>query len=564
MEAYKKSIAEMLSKVLKKKENELIEFLEQPPAATGADYAFPCYILAKEAKRSPLDLANELAAELKPTKLIVKVESKGPYVNFFLNKEMMADIIFSLIKKEKDAFGSLGVKKKNALIEHTSINPNSPPHVGRARNAIIGDSLTRLLRFHGYKTEVHFFVNDIGKQIAMLVYALEGKKTPKFDEIIQTYIEISKRVENDKELEQKIFLLLAKLEQGDAKTRARFRQVVDLCINGQVAIFSDLGIKYDFFDYESSYLFSKKTAEVLALLHKCGKVFTDSDGREVLDLDGFDLPMKDKAVFVLTRGDKTSLYGLRDIAYTLYKLKRAAEKNIVVLGEDHKLYFRQLAATLSLLSQKAPEPVHYSFVLLSEGKMSTRSGNVILLEDFMREAEAKAAEEIRKRNAEIGEKDLQKLARIIGYGALKFSLLRISPEKNVLFNWDKALSFEGESAPYIQYAYARIMSILRKSNAKLSAKPDTSLLTHEKEKELVSLLSEFPSITKTALAQLRPHFIANYAQRLAEKFNEFYHECPVLTEEAGLSGARLTLIIATAQVLKNSMHILGIEMPEKM
>ncbi len=564
MDVYKKEMASMLSKGVKKKEADLIALLEQPPESTGADYAFPCYVLAKEAGKNPIELAKEIAAGIAPSENIYKVESKGPYVNFFINSQKMAKAVFDLIRKEKGKYGSMGLKKKKALIEHTSINPNAPPHVGRARNAIIGDSLARLLKFHGYKTEVHFFVNDIGKQIAMLAYALQGKNLPNFHEIIGTYMEVSRKVEEDKEAEKKVLELLAKLEKGDAKTRAQFRKIVELCVKGQVSIFADLGINYDVFDYESSYLFGKKTDQSLAELRKTGKIFTDDDGREVLDLEGFDLPMKERAAFVLTRGDKTSLYGLRDIAYTLDKIKKAGEKNIVVLGEDHKLYFRQLSAALSLLNQKAPEPVHYSFVLLSEGKMSTRSGNVILLEEFMQEACGKAREEVRKRSEGISEKDLDELSKKIGYGALKFSLLRISPEKNVLFNWDKALSFEGESAPYIQYAYARIMSIIRKHNEKMPSKADTAVLVHEKEKELVRLLSEFPTAAKTAVEQLKPHFIASYAQKLAEKFNEFYHECPVLAEEKKLKEARLTLIVPVAQVLKNSLWLLGIEAPERM
>ncbi len=561
---HKKIIARMIAKQIKGKEKDVLELLEQPPSSAGADLAFPCYILAKKLGKNPIDVANGIASNLEKSGLIERIEAKGPYVNFVLDKQKMAAAVFSSIQKEKDRFGAIGIKNKKALIEHTSINPNSPPHVGRARNAIIGDSIARLLRFHGYNLEAHYFINDVGKQIAMLVYALQGKKLPSFDEIINTYIKISKKVEEDKETEKRVLVLLARLEDGDKKIRNQFKEIVGLCIKGQTAIFSELGIRYDAFDYESEYLFSKKTDEMLEKLKKTGKVFADNDGREILDLGEFELPMKDKPVFVLTRADKTSLYGLRDLAYTIYKLERAKDKNIVVLGEDHKLYFRQLSAALSLLKYKAPEPVHYSFVLLSEGKMSTRSGNVILLQDFMKEAVSKAKDEIMKRNEAIGEKELEKLSKIIGYGALKYSLLKVSPEKNVLFSWDKALSFEGESAPYIQYAYARIMSILRKSDIKVNAKADTGALQHEKEKEMIRMLSDFPTAAKNACEQLKPHFIANYAQKLAEKFNEFYHECPVLSEDKKLKEARLLLVSSVAQVLKNAMQLLGIEMPERM
>ncbi|MCP3682305.1 MAG: arginine--tRNA ligase [bacterium] len=551
---FKDTVTSILAKELKLEKDKISSLLEVPPDTSMGDIAFPCFFLAKEFKKNPVEISKDLSKKIKPTKDIASIESKGPYLNFFANREKMAA---SVLKDVSKNYGSLNTKGK-ALIEHTSINPNASPHVGRARNAIIGDSLSRLLKFHGYNTEVHYFVNDIGKQIAMLVY---GCKKPDFDSLLSSYVKICDKVAKDKKTEQEVFSLLNKLEGGNKETKKQFRKIVDVCIKGQTKLFSELGINYDVFDYESDYLFKKETNDVLERLTKTGKVFTDEDERLVLDLKGFDLPMK-SPVFVLTRSDKTSLYGLRDIAYTLDKLSKGKDKNIVLLGEDHKLYFKQLSAALSLLDSDAPEAVHYSFVLLPQGKMSTRKGTVILLTDFMNEAREKAKKEILKRNKDA--KDVDKLSKQIGYGAIKYAILKVSPEKNVLFDWSQALNFEGESAPYIQYAHARICSILRKHGKKVSPTVNFSLLKENEEAELITILNDFPDVTERALTKLKPHIIAVYSYKLAEKFNEYYHIHQILKADEKTMQARLYLITCIKQVLEASLNILGIEAPEQM
>ena len=237
--------------------------------------------------------------------------------------------------RQKDKYGSnYAGKEKKILVEHTSINPNASPHVGRARNALIGDSIVRILRFQGYKIEVHYFVNDVGKQIAMLVLGAEGKKNIDFKDLLSIYIEINKKIEENPELEKKALELLNKLEKGDKAIKNNFEKIVNTCVKGQIKILSELGIKYDFFDYESKYLWGKKTDETLKRLERTGKLFIDGFNRWVMDQKGYELGMK-VPVLVLTRGDGTSLYPLRDIAYNLDKLKKC--DNIVILGEDQKL-----------------------------------------------------------------------------------------------------------------------------------------------------------------------------------------------------------------------------------
>ncbi len=549
---FKKEIVKVLEKETKVKEVNL----EVPPDSAMGDYAFPCFSLAKVFKKSPVQIAEELAKKITLSGVISKIEVKGPYLNFFVNKESLAGNVLKEIVKDKD-YGSLGMGKgKKILVEHTSINPNASPHVGRARNALIGDSIVKLLEFQGYKVETHYFVNDVGKQIAMLVLGAEGKSKVGFDDLLKIYVKINKKVEDKPELEKKVFELLNKLEKGDKSVKARFKKIVDTCVKGQTKIFSELNINYDKFDYESDYLWSKKTDEILKKLDKTKKLFTDDEGRKVLNQEEFELAMKSK-VLVLTRADGTSLYPLRDLAYHIDKKKG---DNILLLGEDQKLYYQQITAALSLLKCKAPRAVHYSFVLLSEGKMSTRKGKLVLLEDFMKEALDKAKKEIKKRHGKVKEQNAKKIA----YGAIKYAILKVSPEKNVTFNWEQALNFEGDSGPYLQYAYARICSIFKKNKSGVSKDAELSLLTSEEEVELIKMLGNFPSVVKSATEQLKLHLVANYLYNLSSQFSIFYNACPVLKASDDVKKARLVLIDCVKRVLANGLGLLGIDVLEKM
>jgi len=543
-------------KILKKETKQHDINLEIPPNSELGDYAFPCFSLAKVFKKNPNEIAEELAKKIQLNNVINKIEVKGPYLNFFVNKESLSENVLKEIVKNKN-YGSFGLGKgKKILVEHTSINPNASPHVGRARNALIGDSIVRILKFQGYNVETHYFINDVGKQIAMLVLGAEGKGKINFDDLLKVYIKINKKVEKNPELEKDVFGLLNKLEKNDKVVKNKFKKIVDICVKGQTKILSELGIKYDKFDYESDYLWSKKTDEILKKLEKTGKLFTDEEGRKVLNQEGFKLAMKNP-VLVLTRADGTSLYPLRDLAYHIDKKKG---DNILILGEDQKLYHQQITVALSLLKFKAPKAVHYSFVLLQEGKMSTRKGNVVLLEDFMKEALEKAKKEIKKRHGNVKEDNAKKIA----YGAIKYAILKVSNEKNVTFNWEQALNFEGDSGPYLQYAYARICSILRKNKGKVDYNADFGLLIKEEEIELIKLLGKFPEVVNNATEQLKAHLIATYLYNLSSQFSLFYNACPVLKAEEKVKKERLVLIDCVKRVLANGLGLLGIDVLKKM
>lgn len=408
--------------------------------------------------------------------------------------------------------------------------------------------------------DVHYFVNDIGKQIAMLLLGALKKENVTFKDLLNLYIEMNNQLKENPALENDIFSLLYQLENGDEKVRKQFRNLVNICIEGQTGILKELNIKYDSFDYESDYLFSERLNDILGELKETGELEEDVEGRFVLNQSKYNLPMK-APYLVLTRKDKTSLYPLRDIAYTIDKVKKNPDRNIIVLGEDQKLYFKQIAAVLDLLGFEAPEAVHYSFVLLAEGKMATRNGTVVLLEDFMKDAYQKSKDEIQKRRNTVDEVT----AKAIAYGAVKYSILKTSNDKNVTFDLENALSFEGDSGPYLQYSLARIFSILKNCQNINITNPDFSLLDQNEELELVLEISRMHEVIGLAAKTLSPHVIANYLYGLTQKFSRFYHKHSIINASSeGIKIARINLIMAVKQVILNCFDILGIEYVETM
>ena len=531
----------------------ILENLETPSADKG-DVALPCFKFAKTLHTSPIAIANELAKNINDENLL-KVENVNGFLNFTFKPEFIAQTLLSSLALDSETIAKRnGMQGKTVLIEHTSINPNASPHIGRARNALIADSLVRVFRFLGWKTDVHYFVNDVGKQIAMLVYATKDKPNVTFNELLQIYIDINEKAKTDAEIEKTVFEYLHKFESGDKKVIAEFEKIVSICIKGQTAIFDELGIKWDKFDYESKYIHQHITDKVLERLKQSPKLFEDKDGRYVLDQRGEDIGIEEP-MLVITRNDKTSLYALRDICYSLDKANSGADRNILVLGEDQKVYFQQISAALRLLGAKPAEVVHYSFVLLPDGKMSTRQGKVVLLEDFMKEATAKSNTAIQEKR---GESDIEK-AKIVGYGALKYSILKCSPEKNVLFDWNTALNFNGDSSVYSQYNYARIQSILQKANYDYS-KPNFQVLKSPEEIALIKEIARFEDIVLSTYRNLNPSILTNYVYNLTTKFSQFYTTHSILNaENEDIKIARTYLINKTAEAIKNTLNLLGID-----
>ena len=530
-----------------------------PPDPSLGDLSVPCFPLARVLRRAPAQIAAELAAGVELPAAFRRVCADGAYVNFFIDPGDLIAGVVGDVRAAGASYGSNGTGAgRTALLEHTSINPNASPHVGRARNALIGDVLARLLRFEGYDLEVRYFVNDVGKQIALLVLAAGDRQVP-FAEILDLYVQANARLERDPDLERQTFDLLRKLEEGDADTRRRFDAIVDVCVAGQRAILEALDIRHDRFDKESEYLWSGRTREVVERLRATGRLSTDAEGRSVLDLDGYDLPSRNPVV-VLERSDGTSMYQLRDIAYTLDKIESGADRNLIVLGEDQRLHHGQLTAAIDLLGGQAPEVVHYAFLSLDDASMSTRSGNVVLLEEFMAEAVERAGRALTERGVVFD----RERAEAVAHGAVRYSILRVANEKMVRFDFEEALGFEGDTGPYLLYGHARMCALLRRHGQELPESADFGLLADGAELELAKAVAGFPDAVARTLREASPHVVADYLYGLTRAFTAFYHACPVLDAPAPLRDGRLLLVDAARQTLRNGMLVLGMQPLERM
>lgn len=546
----KEQIATLVSELLNIDKN-IIE-VQTPSNIEFGDFSIPCFAFAKILKKSPNDIAQKLVDSFSLPSVDHTIAVNG-YFNVFLSKQFLFSQTLNSINTTTNYGSSQAGKGKTVFIEHTSINPNASPHIGRARNALIGDAITRLLKFEGYDVDVHYFVNDIGKQIAMLVLAVEGKENIKFNEILELYVQTHNKLKEHPEFEQKVFDTLHELENGNPEVIQKFKNIVNICLNGQVAIFNELGISYNHFDYESDYIINGRVKEILNDLQKTGNLFEDESGRLIIDQNGYNIPLENPYL-VVTRQDKTSLYPLRDIAYTIDKVRSNSDKNIVVLGEDQKTYFLQICVALKMLGYIPPEVIHYSFVLLSDGKMSTREGKVVLLEDFMEEALQKISDSLLNRYGKI---DIEK-AKKIAYGSVKYAILKTSSDRNVIFNWENVLSFEGDSSLYIQYNYARIISMLNKKQP--SKDIDFSLLDSPLEYELIKKLVEFKEVIAKSANSLSVSGIAAYVYSLTKLFGKYYHDYKIIDDtNPELTNSRLYLVQAISKVIKNSLNILGIE-----
>ena len=538
-----------------------------PPNLELGDIAVPMFALAKKQRQAPPKIAADLAEKIGSGDYIASATATGPYVNFKLNRSRVGAELVNEILDRKTAWGSTNSGNgEKVLIEHTSINPNASPHVGRGRCAMIGDSITRLLRFEGYDVEVHYYVNDMGRQIGLLVLIADELENLTFDQILDAYVKANQRAEEDAEFAEKGYALLAKIEEGDPETQKKFHAVTDLCLKGQLAVLNRLNVSYDMFDRESLYVNDARLKKIEDALTEKGALFTDEDNRRVVDLSKLGYEPEEGRYFVLRRANGSSMYGCRDLVYSVDKQERGASVNMMVLGEDHKLYAQQLSLILNAAGIPSPEVVYYAYILLKDGKMSTRQGKVVLLADFLDQAAALAKERVVEQFPDLDATEHDAIAAQVAVSAIRFAVLRVKSNKNVTFDMEAALSFQGDTGPYIQYSCARIRSILRKSEVPLPENAEESFsITTDAEWALLLKLAQFPDVIADSAAQRTCSIIANYALELAHTFTTFYHDCPVLSSgDAAITKARLLLCRATLQTLINALDILGIETPDRM
>lgn len=536
--------------------------VEVPPKEEMGDYSLPCFKIKIDNLNSPNEKANYLLNNLEYDKNIISnISVLGPYLNFKVNTDNLGKEVIKEILSSKEKYGStLEGINKSLLIEHTSINPNASPHIGRSRNSIIGDFLARLYTFNGYNVTREYFINDIGKQISMLLVGVKkGADLNKvtFNDMLKLYIDINEEAKTNPQLEKEVFHYLNLLENGDEIVREEFKKITDLCVEGQKKIFDKMDIHWDNFKHESDFVFENTTNQILSKLKEKNRLKEDENGRLYLDLEGYNIPTK-APVLVLTREDKTSLYPLRDIAYTIYKMEKNKDVNLIVLGEDQKVYMEEISAALDILGYKSPKLISYSFVLLNGDKMATREGKVVLLEDFIEEAKKKLNASFKSRGTTYSEENLLSLAS----SCIKYSMLNINRGKNINFNLEDATNFTGNSAIYILYNYARINSILNKSTFELN---DNIVLDNALEKLIIKKLYDFKDIVKETVKTSQSVIITKYLNDLCSLFSRYYEEVSILKEEnITIKNSRLLLLNSIKIVIENSCTILGIKTIEKL
>ena len=552
--------------------------IEEPPEDVDAVLASSiAFRLAGELEMAPPQVAGELTGEIdaEDYEYVERVEPAGPYLNFFPDESYFEG---TLEAGQSPSYGTLPAKDTSVVVEHTSANPTGPVHVGRARNPIIGDAVANLLEYAGYDIERQYYVNDAGRQMAVFTWAYERFDESELPEpardraeyrMVRYYRKGNEFLENaDSEAveaaEDEIEAILQGLEAGDETTYERVTEVVDTVLDGMKACLGRLPAEFDEFVKETQFMRNGSTDDVVARLKELDGAVYEEDAWQ-LEFEDIDKNL------VFLRADDTSLYTTRDLAHHEWKLDNY-DRAVTVLGEDHKLQARQLRSTLELLDHDTDglESVIYSYVNLPEGKMSTRRGTGVQLDDLLDEAIDRARGEIedrlddRLRNDELNDDDVERIARQIGVGAVRYDIVSKQPSKAITFEWDRALDFEAQSAPYVQYVHARCRGIEGEA-ADIDPEPDVSVLESDAERELLSTIARFPGVIEAAAEDHEPHRIATYTREIADRFNGFYRECPVTSaDDERTRQARLALVVAARHTVANALDILGVEAPDSM
>ncbi|MDG5758729.1 arginine--tRNA ligase [Natronococcus sp. A-GB1] len=567
--------------------------IEEPPEDVDSVLASSvAFRLAGEAGAPPPQVASAVADEIDADELtyVAAIETQGPYLNFLPSEAYLENTLETATAAD---YGALEDRKESVVVEHTSANPTGPVHVGRARNPIIGDAVANLLDYAGYDVDRHYYVNDAGRQMAVFTWAyetfdeddLEGepeRDRPEYD-LVRYYRKGNAFLENASEpkvadAEAEIESIMQGLEAGDDEAYERVSEVVDQVLGGMKACLARLPAEFDEFVKETRFMRNGDTDDLVARLKELDEaVYEDEAWQLELDAHGIEKNL------VFLRADDTSLYPTRDLAHHEWKFEEY-DNAVTVLGEDHTLQADQLRTTLELLGNDTEglRQVLYSYVNLPEGKMSTRRGTGVDLDDLLDEAIDRAREEVeermddRIRDDDLGDEDVERIAHQVGIGAVRYDIVSKQPSKAITFEWEQALDFEAQSAPYVQYVHARCCGILEEAGLDSAAdlegqdvdleSVDADLLETPEERELLETIARFPAVVEEAADDLQPHQIATYTRTFADRFNAFYRECPVLAEDVDpeVREARLALVAASKHTVANALSILGVAAPRSM
>ncbi|HJJ99432.1 MAG TPA: arginine--tRNA ligase [Methanocorpusculum sp.] len=520
------------------------------------------FSLAKKERKNPAAIAADIVAKitLHQDSQGLTVSAVGPYINFVFSGAYVAD---SVRAARHPDYGQLPARTERVIIEHTSANPNGPLHVGHIRNTVIGDTLVRVFRKAGYLVEAQYYLNDMGRQIAIVAWGvkhlhydrLPNEKGDEF--IVRHYVEANKIAKKNPEIESEFDEMMEKIEAGDPETVRLFHDSVDICAEGIKETLAAMNVHHDRFVRETTFLWNGDMQKVLARVKALPEARHDGQ-MMYLDLSTKGFGNR----YVLRRSNGTSVYAARDLAFHLWKNSQC-DRSVDILGADHKLIGAQLQTTFVMIGERPPEIVHFEFVSLPEGSMTTRGGVFITADELLAETKKRALEEVTVRRPELSEAEREQIASAVAVGAVRYDIVKVSAEKSTVFDWKEALDFERQSAPYVQYAHARACSILEKAKVDGGFAENYSF-SDPYEIALAKHIAQFPYVIERVVVELRPHLLATYVRDLADLFNSFYRFAPVLKAGGSIRDARLTLVDASRNTFAAALDVLGIEALESM
>ena len=566
MADFKKLISEIIkSEIEDLTIEEITALIEVPPNKEMGDYAFPCFKLAKIFRKAPNAIAEDLAGKIQPTDDINKIVNLGGYVNFFVNKESLAKKVINQVLTEKENYGKSEFGKgKTVVVEFSSPNIAKPFHIGHVRTTVIGNALSKIYQSQGYHVEKLNHLGDYGTQFGKLIvaYKLWGDKQAvekdPIKELLKLYIRFHDEAEAKPELEDEAREWFTKLENGDQEAKDLWQWFRDESLKEFSRVYDLLDIDFDSYVGESFY--SDKMPAVIEEL-KEKNLLVESDGAMIVDLEDSKLPPT-----LIQKRDGSTLYLTRDLASAFYRKKiYNFDKSIYVVGAQQELHFKQCFEIIKRMGYdwyKDMVHVQFGMVSLEEGTMSTRKGRVVFLEDVLNQAIDRTRQIIEEKNPDA--ENIDEVAKAVGVGAVVFQELSNSRIKDYTFSWDRTLSFEGETGPYVQYTHARCCAVLRKADQPVSADINYEALSDQDAADVLSVLETFNKSIMTAMKKNEPHIVTRFVLDLAQAFNKFYHNSPILVEDADLRAARLALVEATRQTIENALKILGMKAPQKM
>lgn len=566
MQDFKVAVANFLKEKIEELSlEEIVALIEIPPNKEMGDYAFPCFKLAKVFRKAPNMIAADLAEQIEAKDAITKVVPMGGYVNFFVNKSQLAEsVIKDVLSKGKDYGHSDLGKDKSVVIDFSSPNIAKPFHIGHIRTTVIGNALYKIYNSQGYNVVRVNHLGDYGTQFGKLIVAFklwgdkETVESNPIPELLKLYIKFHDEAEKYPEMEDEARAWFTKLENGDEEAKALWQWFRDESLKEFARVYDLLDIEFDSYNGESFY--SDKMDRVIDIIKDKG-ILKQSEGTNIVDLEEYNMPPA-----LITKNDGSTLYMTRDLAAALYRKENYDfEKCIYVVGSQQSLHFQQLFKVLELIGfEWSKDMIHVPFgmVALEEGTMSTRKGRVVFLEDVLNQAIEKTKETMLAKNPNA--LNIDEIAKQVGVGAVVFQELSNSRIKDYTFSWDRTLSFDGETGPYVQYTHARCCAVLRKANEEVTTDINYELLNDEDSAQVLKVIGSFNKSILTSLRKNEPHIITRFVLDLAQAFNKFYHDNPILVDDVELRKSRLALVSATKQALENGLALLGMKAPERM